>query len=88
MKKLNLIIPLISPDSNYLMIWDIIHSLIIIASIVIFPLEVAENISFIELYYNETIPLYIFSYLVLSVDLLLHLNIGYYEKGVCIMNRN
>lgn len=72
-----------------LYIWDTIHSLFIIMTILISPLEFVTLTHMDREYDNrfwKIFPKVCFG--IFLIDIILNFNTGFYQQGICIMNRN
>ena len=80
-------VPVINPSSNYLIIWDFIHSVIILFCVFYLPIEWITGATFIHIYKNEWMQFLIVSMIIFGIDILVNFNVGYFKRGMCIMNR-
>ncbi|KAL4448668.1 hypothetical protein ABPG74_012757 [Tetrahymena malaccensis] len=81
-------VPIINPQSQILYIWDIIHSTMIILNLLIQPIEFVTY-THMELEYDDYFWK-VFPYLcftIFIVHIILNFNIGFYDRGICIMDR-
>ncbi|EAS02717.2 cation channel family protein (macronuclear) [Tetrahymena thermophila SB210] len=81
-------VPIINPQSQILYIWDIIHSTMIILNLLIQPIEFVTY-THMELEYSDYFWK-VFPYLcftIFIVHIILNFNIGFYDRGICIMDR-
>ncbi|KAL4498459.1 hypothetical protein ABPG72_013265 [Tetrahymena utriculariae] len=81
-------VPIINPQSQILYIWDIIHSTMIILNLLIQPIEFVTY-THMELEYDDyfwkVYPYICFT--IFIVHIILNFNIGFYDRGICIMDR-
>ncbi|KAL4468158.1 hypothetical protein ABPG72_017139 [Tetrahymena utriculariae] len=81
-------IPVIHPDSKKLFFFDIINFIFIILNLTYVPIETVIDTPFLQMYGNKWFIFIISSISVYLFSMFLSLNMGYYDKGYCIMDRN
>ncbi|KAL4481433.1 hypothetical protein ABPG74_007522 [Tetrahymena malaccensis] len=80
--------PVIHPDSKKLFLFDIINFIFIILNLTYVPIETVIDTPFLQMYGNKWFIFIISSISVYFFSIILSLNMGYYDKGYCIMDRN
>ncbi|EAR93650.2 cation channel family protein (macronuclear) [Tetrahymena thermophila SB210] len=81
-------IPVIHPDSKKLFLFDIINLIFIILNLTYVPIETVIDTPFLQMYGNKWFIFITSSISVYFFSVILSLNMGYYDKGYCIMDRN
>jgi hypothetical protein len=85
MKSLDKLI--ISPNSKVVKFYDVIHFICIIFSIFYIPVEWAVGLNFFKLYGHVWSTIVSVNLAVFIMSILINFNMGFYEKGLKIVNR-